>query len=255
MERLDQVRASPPALAAQRRFMDIASAVLASINGGVYPPMSRLPGDRELAAAHGVSRTTAREALLALELVGAVTIRHGDGVYVSPASSTRIDESEALLSGEPRDLIEARISLEPTTSRLAALRITDEQITVLADLVDEAEEAGSSGDYRRFAVTGFAFHSRLAGYSGNALLAEFIGQLVSIEHHPLWVLVNEQALRSTAARLEQVAEHRAVIAALRERDAEQAERSMRTHLTGVQSTVFPSLPSNPPNHRSARRIT
>lgn len=232
--------------------MDIASAVLAAINDGVYPPMSRLPGDRELAAAHGVSRTTAREALLALELVGAVTIRHGDGVYVSAASSTRINESEALLSGEPRDLIEARICLEPTTSALAASRISDTQIATLADLVNEAEDAGSNGDFRRFAVTGFAFHSQLAIYSGNALLADFIGQLVSVEQHPLWVLVNEQALRSTAARLEQVAEHRAVIAALRDRNAEQARLSMLAHLTGVQRAVFPSLPTaNRAGHRIA----
>lgn len=50
-----------------------------SIAQGDYAAGDRLPPDREIAARTGVSRPTAREALLALELIGAVEVRHGDG--------------------------------------------------------------------------------------------------------------------------------------------------------------------------------
>jgi DNA-binding FadR family transcriptional regulator len=244
MERSDQSPEATSAGPPQRRFLDVARAILASINVGEFGSTGRLPGDRDLAVAHGVSRSTAREALLALELIGAVVIRHGDGVYVAQAHSTSIDESRALLNGEPRDLIESRRVLEPMTTRLAAARITEDQLAELTDLVDEAERIGPDlAQFHRFAQVGFSFHAVLANFCGNALLAEFVGQLVSVEQHPLWVLVNEQALRSPSARLAQVTEHRAVIEALRGHDADHAESCMRSHLADLETLVFPSLPT------------
>jgi DNA-binding FadR family transcriptional regulator len=244
MERSDQSPEAAPTGPPQRRFLDVARAIQASINVGEFGPTGRLPGDRDLAVAHGVSRSTAREALLALELIGAVVIRHGDGVYVSQAHSTSIDESRALLNGEPRDLIESRRMLEPITTRLAAARITQEQVDQLAELVDEAERIGPDlTQFHRFAQVGFSFHAVLANFCGNALLSEFVEQLVSVEQHPLWVLVNEQALRSPSARLAQVTEHRAVIEALRAHDADKAEFCMRSHLADLETLVFPTLPA------------
>jgi DNA-binding FadR family transcriptional regulator len=234
MERSDQ---SAP----ERRFIDVARTVLASINAGTYAPGGRLPGDRELASTYGVSRSTAREALLALELIGAIVVRHGDGVYVSTSGTARVDEHRTILDGEPRHLIESRRVLEPITTRLAAGRISPEQLDELTALVDEAQRlAPDLPAFRQFATVGFAFHAQLAKSSGNALLAEFVGQLVSVEQHPLWVLVNEQVLRSPAARLAQVAEHRAVIEALRAGDEAAAEACMHAHLSALEGTVFPS---------------
>jgi DNA-binding FadR family transcriptional regulator len=225
---------------AERRFVDVARTILASIHAGQYAPAARLPGDRELAVTYGVSRSTAREALLALELIGAIVVRHGDGVYVSTSGTARIDETSAILDGEPRHLIESRRVLEPITTRLAAGRITPEQLDHLTALVDEAERlAPDLTDFQPFTTVGFAFHSELAKCSGNALLAEFVGQLVSVEQHPLWVLVNEQVLRSPAARLAQVAEHRAVVDALRDHDESAAELCMHRHLFALEGSVFP----------------
>ena len=72
-----------------------------------------------------VSRPTAREAILALELVGAVEVRHGAGVYVIDPR-LRSAESAAVALGVPQELIEARISVEPTVARLCATETTIE---------------------------------------------------------------------------------------------------------------------------------
>lgn len=228
--------------APQRRFLDVAQGILASINAGDYARGAKLPGDRDLAAAHKVSRQTTREALLALELIGAITIRHGDGVYVSPPTAG-VDPDNVLLNGEPRDVIESRCALEPITTRLAAARISNDQLARLQANVDEADRIGGDpAAFKRFMELGLDFHAALARCCGNDLLAEIVGQLVSVERHPLWVLVNEQALRSRSARLAQVEQHRGVVEALHARDVEKAEHRMRTHLTDLESAVFLGSP-------------
>lgn len=224
---------------AQRRYLDVAQSILASINVGEYVAGQRLPGDRDLASARGVSRQTAREALLVLELIGSVVIRHGDGVYVSVGSASIVDQANAILYTEPRNLIESRCLFEPITARLAAQRITDVQVEVLGAIVDESEQlTDDPRQFKRFMSLGLEFHAVLAKSCGNDLMGEMVGQLVNVEQHPLWVLVNEQALRTKTARLGQMAEHRAILLAVESRDPEKAEAEMRDHLVELQGYIF-----------------
>jgi GntR family uxuAB operon transcriptional repressor len=215
----------------------VAQAILAGIADGRFPRGSKLPADRDLAATLGVSRPTAREALLVLELIGAIDIKHGDGVYVSSAPMS-IDEHDVILNGEPRDLIESRGLLEPVTTRLSAERISAEQLAELEDLVDRAEAAVHESHSAQFREFGYLFHSRLAACCGNQLLGEVVAQLVNVERHPLWTLINDQALRTPAMRLEQVQQHRAVLQAIASGNGARAEQAMRSHLVELERTVF-----------------
>jgi DNA-binding GntR family transcriptional regulator len=63
-------------------------------------------------------------------------------------------------------------------------------------------------------------------------------QLVNVEHHPLWALVNQQALPNTDSRQTQVDEHRAVLHAIRQRNSEAAAEAMRLHLQALGSSLF-----------------
>jgi GntR family uxuAB operon transcriptional repressor len=242
MDRSDQ---SAP----QRRFAEVAQSVLAGIADGRFPRGSKLPADRDLATMLGVSRSTAREALLVLELIGAIDIRHGDGVYVSSKPMT-VDEDDAILNGEPRDLIESRGLLEPVTTRLAAERISAEQVAELRSLIDGAEAAVRGNDAMRFRELGFRFHSRLAACCGNQLLGEVVAQLVDVSRHPLWTLINDHALRTAEMRMEQIHEHRAVLDAIEAGDGALAEQAMRSHLTELERVVFakerPTTRTTPP---------
>jgi DNA-binding FadR family transcriptional regulator len=225
--------------ASQRRFVEVAQTVLKSIMDGRYPRGQRLPPDRDLAAGLGVSRQTAREALLVLELIGAIVVRHGDGVYVSTNPNVRIDEDDVILNDEPRDLIESRSLLEPITTRLSAERVTDAEVGRLHELVDEAERiADDIMMFPRFREISFQFHAELAADCGSRILGEVVAQLVNVERHPLWVLINEQALLTTDARLGQVHEHRSVLAAIEAGDPARAEAEMRRHLVELERTIF-----------------
>ena len=222
--------------ASQRRYVDVAHGILTSIGSGELVAGQRLPAERDLALAKGVSRQTVREALLVLELIGAISIRHGDGIYVAEPTAPVIDAKDAVLRGDPRELIESRRTLEPVTTRMAAERATDAQIAGLQELLRYTGDGVRSDSLDG----GLDFHAELAACSGNAMLSSVVSQLVNIEQHPLWRLINEQALRLPGARESQRAQHHAILQAVVERDVDRAEQQMREHLEDLQSYIFSS---------------
>src|ERR1700754_1525250 len=132
MKRSDQLK--------PRLYLSVAQDLLAAMAAGEYVPDVRLPGDRDLAARLDVSRATVREAILALELIGAVEVRHGDGTYVRGPHAGVTGIEGSALDVAPRELIEARRSVEPVVASLAAVRIDAEALRGLTRDVDEATE-------------------------------------------------------------------------------------------------------------------
>lgn len=230
MQRSDQSRS--------RLYVEVAQQLLTSIAAGEYVPGTRIPGDRELAERLEVSRATAREAILALELIGAVEVRHGDGTYVRvPAGVTPIEGSA--LDVPPRELIEARRSVEPVVASLAATRIGSDAFDRLRRDLDEAAEiVADPVALPRFMELGLRFHAEVAAGCGNSLLAGIVGELVNTELHPLWVLVNQLAVSSLTAREGQLAQHIEVIEAIGAGDGPAAARAMGEHLASVDKVIF-----------------
>jgi GntR family uxuAB operon transcriptional repressor len=172
-------------------------------------------------------------------LIGAVEVRHGDGAYVRGPQARVGGVEGSALDAPPRELIETRRSLEPVVAGLAARRIdADTLAAVRHDLDEAAELVDEPGQLPRFISLGLRFHADLAPGCGNGLLADIVGQLVSVESHPLWALVNQQAMSSAQARQSQISEHRAVLAAIATGDAHRAEQTMRTHLKALDAAIF-----------------
>jgi DNA-binding FadR family transcriptional regulator len=223
----------------QRRYFAVAEALLARIRSGEYATGDRLPADRLIAESFGVSRATAREAQLVLELIGAVEVRHGDGVFVRGPVAQVGGVHGSTLDAPPRELIETRRSIEPVVAGLAATRIPSDTLAALRRNVDEsAELVGDDAGLPRFMALGLQFHADLAPGCGNGLLADIVAQLVDAETHPLWVLVNQQAMVSRAARQGQVREHREVLGALVAGDPVRAEQAMGSHLRALDTAIF-----------------
>jgi len=232
-----------PGQVGQRRYLAVAQQVLMAIARGDFAAGDRLPPDREIATSAGVSRPTAREALLALELIGAVEVRHGDGAYVRGPQARVGGASGSPLDAPPRELIETRRTLEPAVAALAATRISPERLDALGrDLDDSAELVHEPQELPRFITLGLRFHADAAPGCANGLLADIVAQLVDVELHPLWALVNQQAMSSAEARQEQVADHRAILAALASGDPAQAEAAMRSHLLALDAAIFVHTP-------------
>ncbi len=122
---------------------------------------------------------------------------------------------------------------------LAATRMSAETLGELSRDLDEAADlTDDAEDLPRFITLGLRFHADLAPGCGNTLLADIVAQLVNVEMHPLWALVNQQAMSSVEARRGQVTDHRAILAAIRSGDSQEAAEAMSSHLLALDAAIF-----------------
>ena len=124
-----------------RIYEEIVRQVKAMIAEGRLKGGDRLPPERDLAEKFVVSRTSVREALRALESLGLVEIRPGEGTFVREVSVEALIEPLALLMVSQREaigeLFEARRLLEPALAALAASRATPEEIQEMERILEE----------------------------------------------------------------------------------------------------------------------
>jgi GntR family uxuAB operon transcriptional repressor len=245
MQRTDDFQIS----ASRRRYLAVAQTLLAAIQQGRFELGSRLPSDREIAEQLGVSRPTAREAILALELIGAITVKHGDGTYVCQTYHRPFDVNGLDFGSNPREVMEARIVVEPPVSGLLArdangsdLDRVQEELDAAATLVDDVTALPA------FVDLGMEFHARLTRLCSNRILVHMVSDLVDVDRQPLWVLLNQLVLQSRQNRVTMVEEHQRVLDAVRAGDADRAERVMRSHLHENRRQL---LLEGPPQDRNA----
>jgi GntR family transcriptional regulator, hexuronate regulon transcriptional repressor len=210
-----------------RLYQAVAERVTHAIVSGQYRIGDRLPPERELALSFGVSRPTVREAIIALELNGLVEVRMGSGVYVTAARPAR----EGTISMEigPFELTEARLMFEPEVAALAASQITAEGIAELEALLKEMEKGNRTGNGE---VADRRFHQRIADATRNSAVSAMVDSLWTIRNSsPQCARMFEKS--KAKGYLPVVAEHRAILDALRARNPRAAYAAMKSHIGRV----------------------
>jgi DNA-binding FadR family transcriptional regulator len=204
---------------------------------GQLRPGDRLPIERDLAAALGVSRNPLREGVRALSIMGVLETRQGDGTYV-----TTLDPSMLLapmgfvvdlhdVTGA-NNLHAVRRILETEAAALAARDITDERLTAAADLLrrNETELALPEPDHETVIENDIAFHRIIAEASGNSVLAALIHALGGrTMRDRLRRSIAQPGADDTAHR-----EHLSILAALTTHDPDRARTRMSAHLFTVE---------------------
>ncbi|GAA3710316.1 FadR/GntR family transcriptional regulator [Gordonia hankookensis] len=224
-----------------RKYMQVVNQVLTSISAGRLSPGDRLPNERDLAVECGTSRPTVRDALLALELFGVVEIRRGSGCYITERGHHLQNPALGLLDATPQDLLEARLHLEPTMARMCAGRLDLDQIRRLDALID-ASDLGDADPVRERRFGSYfqlsqAFHSELAGYCGNSVIAGMTRQLVDVASHPMWALLNGSSATTNQSDV-QADEHRQILEAIALGDEDGAAEAMIDHLSRIGGDLF-----------------
>ncbi|MGW1839081.1 FadR/GntR family transcriptional regulator [Streptomyces sp. BBFR2] len=161
-------------LASARRSVlvdDVIERLRAEITSGRWPVGSRIPTEAALIEQLGVARGTLREATRALSHAGLLQARQGDGTYVRATSE--LSGALQRLGSEPAEVLEVRQALDVQAARLAAARITPEELTRLGALLAERAAAWRDGDRDAWIRADLAFHQGVATGSGNTLLATF----------------------------------------------------------------------------------
>lgn len=201
------------------------------------PPGAKVPSERELTRDLGVGRSTVREALNGLAVLGVLEIRHGQGAFITergPAIA-KGDDGEgqpsaltaALERGVTREFIEARLLVEVRVAGLAAERRTEDDLRRIEAALEVQESNVADTDAEVEAVVGVAssFNLLIAEAAHNEVLAAMIGSFVELmkERGPrLYALpgFDEWDLK----------EHRGIYDAVRDQDAERASDLMREHI-------------------------
>ena len=170
----------PKPLQRTRLYEQVAEQISAWIVDNGLREGDRLPPERDLAARLGVSRATLSQALVALEVVGVVAVRHGDGtVLTDKAGTAKITDAIRAHAGRLPDIIETRDALETKLAALAALRRTDEDLSRIRAALDAMERdiesggRGVEGDERFHAAVTSAAHSPLL-----AMMMKTISELI-----------------------------------------------------------------------------
>lgn len=223
-----------------RRYLAVAQQLMSAIAKGDFQVGERLPAERDLALQAGVSRPTAREALLVLELAGAIETRPGNGAYVTKPGLRRISDAHSSVDAPPQELLEARRLIEPPIAALIAEhRIDTDQLALLRDNIAKNSAIVDDDDrISDFVERGLEFHLLLAKATRNSILSDIAFQLIDNGHHPLWQLVNQQILRDPRLRLAHIDEHTHVLDAIEHGLPEQAALHMQHHISELQGNIF-----------------
>jgi GntR family transcriptional repressor for pyruvate dehydrogenase complex len=209
----------------------IVSRLLDLIQQRHLGPGDRLPAERELAASMGVSRSSLREALRALTVLGVTDMRHGTGTYVSslePELLVRHLSFVLSLSEHGSDqLFEARKVVEPAIAALAAGRADDASLVHLDECLEQAES--TMDDAEAFLVADVELHDAIRVAAGNAILGRFMESI-----RALGLASRKRTGTAGAVRRQALADHREIVAALHARDGEAAAAAMHRHLDNVE---------------------
>jgi GntR family transcriptional repressor for pyruvate dehydrogenase complex len=202
----------------------VAKRLLDHLTTGDFEPGTRLPPERSLATSLGVGRSTLREAMAALDVLGIIEVRPGSGAYLTSASAEVMPQAItwSLMLGQPRtqDLVEVREHLEVLTAKLAAARATDDDISRLEKHVVGMREAKSDVD--AFVAADMAFHFEIAQIADNSVLQDILQSVSSLLRE--WF---DRTLRVPGTIEATLVEHEAVFEAIRDRSAELAESRMK----------------------------
>lgn len=211
------------------------------IESGALRVGDRLPAERDLAAALGVSRAAVREAVRVLQARGVVRSAPGSGsdagtivtALQSDALTGLIRLHVALHTVALADVVRSRVALERESVQLASRGATSAELDELEDLLEQMED--ESIDVETFNDLDAAFHIRIAGLSRNRLLADLTEALRTIMKPKM--LDSLRAIDTSAGGVHPVLgrlcrEHRGIYEAIAAGDGPLAADAVEAHITG-----------------------
>jgi DNA-binding FadR family transcriptional regulator len=211
---------------------ELVERLSAEIIGGKLPPGEKLPTEQEMMAAMGISRTVVREAVAALRAEGLVVTRQGVGAFVASDVQRRpfrIDAEELSSINEVINVVELRMGVEIESAGLAAERASAAQIRKIGAALDALDQALARGE--NAVDEDVAFHRAIASATGNPQFVrflEFLGRFVIPRRN---IHVGEGDREAQRKYLEMIqGEHRAIHAAIHDRDPTASRAAMRRHL-------------------------
>lgn len=220
-------------------YAEIVAQIRGLIEKGVLKPGEKLPPEAELTQLFNASRASVREALAALEIIGLIESKRGDGNYIRGTVEDGIFISilqELFSHLGPFELLEARRVVECGVVSLAVQKASAEDISELQNLVDQTPNIMKDG--KSWNKINTHFHLHLAKIADNILLFENMRYMVkNMEEFLFWKHLEARSLEIPGLRQRFYDDHKRLVDAIRNKESEQAISIMREHLD-VTEEVF-----------------
>jgi GntR family transcriptional repressor for pyruvate dehydrogenase complex len=207
----------------------VAQQLLERIRDGSLSPGEKLPSEAALKEQFEVGRSTIREALNGLVLIGAIEVRQGHGAVVLGDAPAAYDALDAAVGrAAMRELLDARAAMEVAIARYAAERASDEDLDRLRALLEQAKinvERDGAG-----VEEAARFHVLLAEAAQNEICRQFMEMILG--------RLQERGVdlsRSEGYARWEIEAHKAVLDAVASGVAERAERAMARHLQDMRA--------------------
>ena len=224
--------------------MDAASALrenlLDKLKSNVWRPGQRLPTERELGAQFGLSRSTVRRVLQDFKRKRLITQTVGSGTYVSDEVHEALS-AQALLAPRgvaaavsPADLMSARLLLEPALIELVIGNATVADFSRMDECNANAEVASTLEDFEHWDGQ---LHEAIAAAAHNGFITSVFRLMNEVRANGEWGMLKRRSA-TPERRRDYQHEHRALVAALKDRDAERAKALCRAHLVHVRSNML-----------------
>ena len=235
----------PDSISPRKISDEVRDRLIDLIQGDGMTPGTPIPSERELMAQYGVGRPAIREAMQHLQLMGLITIRHGERPKIAEPkmdgllNQLAVTMKHALLhsEGSLEHLKQARSVLEEASCTIAALNRTPEDIAELSALIDQQSKAANDG--RTFLDLDQQFHTKIALISGNPIfeaLTQSVFEWMKEFHH--------EAVRSVGLEPLTISEHREILTQITAQNAPQAAFAMKQHLERANSLYHQEHVSN-----------
>ena len=217
-----------------RRVRDFITQALAE---GTYLPGAKLPTERELASRFALPRNAVRRTLAQLEAEGAITRHVGRGTFVSQPSTTsmRADRApESLLQTSPAELMEARLFIEPALAELIVTHATPADFERMETCLERAERANTLDGFELWDA---ALHQAFATATHNRFVIRVLEMAAAVREQAEWGKLKDRIVTASRRVIYQE-EHRAIVQALKARDAERARQAILAHLQHARRNLF-----------------
>ena len=211
----------------------IVDQIIDLISRDVLKPGERLPSERELCTMFGVGRTSVREALRSLSVMGILDGRVGEGTFVCDNSSKYLEKSMQwglLLDRKTvQDLVETRLMLETETASLAAQRATPADVHEIAAALTAMENSVDADD--GFLDNDLRFHLLIARATQNPILNNLLTMIRTYLQE--WIkgsLAEPTPPEKIGRARKSLAEHGEILSALEHGEEGACRQAMKTHI-------------------------
>ncbi len=204
----------------------------------------KLPSERDLAEQLEVSRTSVREALRALQIIGLIEVRQGEGSFITQNFEQSLFQPLSIMfvlqNSKPEEIIELRKIIEVETAYLAAERATDEEIEKLRKLIERLKLLKDLNDEKASVETDKKFHYSIAEVSKNKLLSNVLNVISELMDKFIkdarGMILSDEENKEVL-----IYQHEAIFKGIEAKDPDAAANAMQAHIQLIMTDYLGKL--------------